>query len=337
MSWYNKSGAEDDVVVSSRIRLARNINGYPFPSRLSDDGFKKVKDSVKKAIFESNTPFSRNLKYIEMSDIPENLRYSMVERHLISPEFVSNCKNKAIIISEDESICIMLGEEDHIRIQVMLPGLDLENAYDEAQKIDSLLCSSLDIAFDKNLGFLTECPTNLGTGLRASLMLYLPLLEAENEISALADSIGKIGFTVRGMYGEGTGSKASLYQISNEVTLGITEKNAIDNLKLIAMQLVTKERQLLEKTNKIKIQDISFRALAALKNARLLSSEELMELISKVKIGVCAKEINFENNILTSLLFENQPYSLMCKFGEMNSETRDIKRAENVRKALENI
>lgn len=337
MSWYNKAAAEDDVVVSSRIRLARNINGYPFPSRLSDEGFEKVKNLVKKAIIESNTPFSKNLKYIEMSDIPENLRYSMVERHLISPEFVSDCKNKAIIISEDESICIMLGEEDHIRIQVLMPGLDLEKAYDEAQRIDSLLCSSLDIAFDRDLGFLTECPTNLGTGLRASLMLHLPLLEAGNEISALSDNIGKIGFTVRGMYGEGTGSGASLYQISNEVTLGITEKNAIDNLKLIAMQLVTKERTALNNANMIKLQDISHRALAALKSARVLSSEELMEQISKIKLGVSAKEINIKNEFLTALLFENQPYSLMCKFGDMNPETRDIKRAENVRKALENI
>ncbi len=337
MSWYNRAAAEDDVVVSSRIRLARNINGYPFPSRLSDEGFEKVKNLVKEAIIESNTPFSKNLKYIEMSDIPENLRYSMVERHLISPEFVSDCKNKAIIISEDESICIMLGEEDHIRIQVLMPGLDLEKAYDEAQRIDSLLCSSLDIAFDRDLGFLTECPTNLGTGLRASLMLHLPLLEAGNEISALSDSIGKIGFTVRGMYGEGTGSGASLYQISNEVTLGITEKNAIDNLKLIAMQLVTKERTALNNANMIKLQDISHRALAALKSARVLSSEELMEQISKIKIGVCAKEINLKNEFLTALLFENQPYSLMCKFGDMSPEARDIKRAENVRKALENI
>ena len=167
MSWYNKSAVCDDIAVSTRIRLARNLNGIPFPSRLSEEGIKKVNSCVKKAIEDSNTPFSKSLKYIEMRNIPENERYSMVERHILSPEFVSDCEDKAIIISEDESVCIMLCEEDHIRIQVTNPGLNLEEAYNIADSIDSLLCSSLDIAFDKDLGFLTECPTNLGTGLRA--------------------------------------------------------------------------------------------------------------------------------------------------------------------------
>lgn len=337
MSWYNKSAVCDDIAVSTRIRLARNLNGIPFPSRLSEEGIKKVNSCVKKAIEDSNTPFSKSLKYIEMRNIPENERYSMVERHILSPEFVSDCEDKAIIISEDESVCIMLCEEDHIRIQVIYPGLNLEEAYNIADSIDSLLCSSLDIAFDKDLGFLTECPTNLGTGLRASVMLHLPFLEASKELSAISDSISKIGFTVRGMYGEGTKAEASFYQISNEVTLGISEKNAIDNLKIIANQLIEKEKEERKAADKIKIADISNRALAILKSARILSSSELMKLLSEIKIGVSTGELNVKNELLTSLLFENQPYTIMCKYGNLSSKERDEKRAELIRERIKDI
>ena len=146
--WYTHSASEDDVVVSTRIRLARNINGIPFPSKMNEQQMKEVNRLVRSAVESSNTPYARNLKYIDMCDIPENERFAMVERHIISRNFASNFENRAIIISEDESICIMLGEEDHIRIQVILAGLQLEKAYDIAENIDSLLCASLDLAFD---------------------------------------------------------------------------------------------------------------------------------------------------------------------------------------------
>ena len=183
--WYNLSDPEADIAVSTRIRLARNLNGMPFPSKMTDAQFEVVNESVRKAVFESNTPYAKSLKFIYMKDIPENERFSMVERHIISQRFASNCENRAIIISEDESVCIMLGEEDHIRIQVILSGLQLEKAYDIAENIDSLLCGILDLAFDDKLGFLTECPTNLGTGLRASVMLHLPVIENSGETVAM--------------------------------------------------------------------------------------------------------------------------------------------------------
>ena len=161
--WYSNTAPHDDIIVSSRIRLARNISGIPFPSRISSEQLINVNEKVSKAIKESNTPFAKTLRVISMSDIPEIERYSMVERHIISKEFALKPENRSIIISDNENICIMIGEEDHIRIQVILPGLQLEKAYETAQEIDRLLCERLDIAFDKNLGFLTECPTNLGT------------------------------------------------------------------------------------------------------------------------------------------------------------------------------
>ena len=335
MSWYDNLGPQSDVAVSSRIRLARNISGIPFPSVMNEEKRLEVNDLVKKALLESNTPFAKSLKFIQMKDIPENERFSMVERHIISREFVSNCENKAIIISDDESISIMLGEEDHIRIQVIKAGLDVLTAYDVAEQIDSLLCGALDIAFDKNLGFLTSCPTNLGTGLRASVMLHLPLLKISGDMGVLSEQIGKIGFTVRGMYGEGTKASASLYQISNQITLGITEKNAIDNLNLITMQLIEKERKLRESLNKIKAEDIAMRALGILSNARIISSQEMMKLLSELKLGISLNII--ENTALNpiKLLIDGQPFMLMRRFGEMTADERDIYRANMLREALQ--
>lgn len=328
--WFNEIGNEGDIAVSTRVRFARNINGFPFPSRMTDTMREEINNKVKDSIINSNTPFARTLRYITMKDIPENERYAMVERHIISPEFVSNCKNKAIIISEDESISVMIGEEDHIRIQVILSGLQLEKAYDIAEQLDALLCGSLDIAFDDNLGFLTECPTNLGTGLRASLMLHLPVLESTGEIKNLSRAVEKIGFTVRGMYGEGSSAIASFYQVSNQITLGISEKNAIENLKTIAMQFIGKERTLRESLNYLKTEDLCFRAMGILKNARILSSEEMIKLLSRVKLGVSMKIIE-ENINPVKMLVECQPYMLMSRFGDMSPEERDIKRASIIR------
>lgn len=335
MSWYDNLGPQSDIAVSSRIRLARNISGIPFPSVMNEDKLIEVNNLVKNALLNSNTPFAKSLKFIQMKDIPENERFSMVERHIISREFVSNCENKAIIISDDESICIMLGEEDHIRIQVIKAGLDVLSAYDVAEQIDSLLCGALDIAFDKNLGFLTSCPTNLGTGLRASVMLHLPLLKISGDMGVLSEQIGKIGFTVRGMYGEGTKASASLYQISNQITLGITEKNAIDNLNLITMQLIEKERKLRESLNKIKAEDIAMRALGTLSNARIISSQEMMKLLSELKLGISLDIIEKTALNPIKLLIDGQPFMLMRKFGEMTADERDIYRANMLREALQ--
>lgn len=330
--WYTQNAPENDVVISTRVRLARNLSGVPFPSRMTSTQRTEVNERIKRAISESNTPFARSLKYIAMKDVPEIERYSMVERHIISREFASNCEDGAIILSEDETISVMIGEEDHIRIQVILGGLQLEKAYDIAESIDALLCGTLDLAFDERLGFLTECPTNLGTGLRASVMLHLPVTESTGEISALADSINKIGFTVRGMYGEGSKAVASIYQISNQITLGISEKNAIDNLKIITTQLIDKERSLRGQIEPINAEDLSMRAMGILQNARILSSEEMMKRLGEIKLGIGLGII--EDVLPIKLLIEGQPYMLMRTYGEMSPQERDIKRAEMVRNSL---
>ncbi len=328
--WYDELSAQNDVAVSCRIRLARNIEGLPFPSKMTHEDRMSLNEQVKSAILNSNTPFAKNLKYINMSDIPEIQRYAMVERHIISPEFAAKTDDTAIILSDDESISIMIGEEDHIRIQVLKAGMNLKDAYDLAESVDSLLSAQLHFAFDKDLGFLTECPTNLGTGLRASVMLHLPALENNGEISALVDSISKIGFTVRGMYGEGSKSLASLYQVSNQITLGISENNALENLKIITTQLIEKELKARETLNKIKMEDICWRAVGTLKSARILTSEEMINLISRVKLGKSMGIIDIECSPI-KILIEAQPYMLVQKYGVMEPFDRDICRANMIR------
>lgn len=332
-NWYIKNAPMDDVAISSRIRLARNLKGIPFPSKMSKEQKKELNLKVKDAIYNSNDSFSKTLKYIEMCDIPETQRFAMVERHIISPEFASNGIDGAIILSEDESISIMVGEEDHVRIQVILGGLQLEQAYETAEKIDALLYEKLHFAFDSRLGFLTECPTNLGTGLRASVMLHLPALENNGEIDSISRLVGKLGFTVRGMYGEGSKSSASLYQISNQITLGISEKNALDNLKIITTQVIDKENNQRNSFDKLKIEDLSYRALGILQNSRILSSEESMNLLSRVKLGKSMGILNLEESPI-KMLIETQPFMLMQKNGVMEADERDIYRANMIRKTL---
>jgi protein arginine kinase len=271
-----------------------------------------------------------------MQDIPENEINAMVERHIISPEFAKSNKDRAIILSGDESISIMIGEEDHIRIQVILDGFKLDEAYDIAERIDTLLYSKLNFAFDSELGYLTECPTNLGTGLRASVMLHLPVIESNGEIATLSDTVNKIGFTVRGMYGEGSKAVASLYQVSNQITLGISEKNAIDNLKIIANQLIEKERSAAKLIDSLKMEDIAYRALGTLKYSRVISSNETMKLLSRIKLGITLGILKGEINPI-ELLIEAQPYMLMRKYGEMQADERDISRAEFLREKLKTI
>ncbi|MBE6810606.1 MAG: ATP--guanido phosphotransferase [Ruminococcaceae bacterium] len=332
-SWYEPIEPVNAVAVSTRIRLARNIKGIPFPSKMTLEQFDKVNNLVRDAMAQSDLPIAKRLKYISMENVPEIERFAMVERHIISKNFASNYQNRAIIISDDERICIMLGEEDHIRIQVLLEGLQFEKAYEIAETIDSILCNALDIAYDNRIGFLTECPTNLGTGLRASAMLHLPMLEDRGELRSLTESISKLGLTVRGMYGEGTKALASLYQISNQVTLGISEKNAIDNLKIITNQLIDREKEYRKQLNTLKIEDRCMRSYGILKNARILTSAELLSRASDILLGVSLGVVKCGIWPM-KLIVEGQPYMLMKKVGEMPPDSRDIERATMIRNLL---
>jgi protein arginine kinase len=261
----------------------------------------------------------------------------MVERHLISPEFARNPKGRALLLMNDESVSIMLNEEDHVRIQVMSSGLDLEGVYDIADKIDTLLDETLQFAFDEELGYLTACPTNLGTGMRASVMLHLPATETDGTLRRIAGGLNKIGATIRGSYGEGSESVGAMYQVSNQVTLGISEKDTISNLADITNQIISLEKksraQLLETEQ---CHDNIWRALGIMKSARLMSSKEFASLYATVRMGVAegaVKGITLDK--LSDIYAMVQPANIMEESGEnMTSEQRDKKRAEILRKEL---
>lgn len=328
-NWYSKT-TDNNVAVSTRVRLARNLSGLPFPFCMTSQQREDLKSRVKTAVKESNSPHVKNLKFIDMADVPDTEIKAMVERHIISPEFARTNNGKAIILSEDESISIMIGEEDHIRIQVILAGLQLEKAYEIAEQIDTVLQEGLLFAFDNDLGYLTECPTNLGTGLRASVMMHLPLCESTGQLNSISETVNKIGFTVRGIYGEGSQSEAGLYQISNQITLGISEKTAIDNLSLIATQITEKEIKAQQQLDILVLEDKIFRTLGILQNCRLLESKEMMNLLSLINLGIRMGILNSKYAPIR-MLIEAQPNMLMKKYGVLTPLDRDIKRAELIR------
>lgn len=333
--WYTSCGNSAETVISTRIRLARNIAGLPFPSRMNVDQIKQVNQTVKEAII-CDSEAAKKYKYIEMGSLPDITVMSMVERHIISPEFAKARDNKALILSDDESVSIMLCEEDHIRIQVMRAGLALDEAYAEADRIDDLLGDKLNYAFNERLGYLTECPTNLGTGLRASLMLHLPALEIAGAVNRLASTVSKIGLTIRGTYGEGSKATASMYQLSNQVTLGISEKAAIENLKSIAAQAIAQENNARGNLDAFALEDSAYRALGTLKYARILSGDEFMKLISRVRLGVAAgaiKDLPLEK--IEELIIDAGAATLQANAGQpMEPADRDRLRAKIIRERL---
>ncbi len=331
--WYIEKGDQGDVVLSTRIRLARNLDEFPFPSRLDIAGKNKVNSIVKSTLFEND---GKDFSYIEMKDLSRLQAVSLAERHLISPEFASKKDGSALILSADESVSIMLCEEDHIRLQVMKAGLALEEAFDIADKLDSIIDGKVKYAFDERIGYLTQCPTNLGTAMRASVMLHLPALTRCGQISRLANTVSKLGLTIRGAYGEGTQPKGDIYQISNQITLGITEETAIANLKSIVLQLVAQERAAAAEMIKNPAEeDKIFRALGVLKNARLLSTDEFMELISVVRLGAARGLIETDIEKLNNLIVNMQPATISVANGEADGPAaRDALRAKTVRETL---
>lgn len=324
-------------VISTRVRLARNLKDYPFPCRLSEQGRKKVIEKVTSAIRDSNSSIASDFNLIKLDDLTEAQGVSLVERHLVSPEFISETEGRALLLSKDESMSIMINEEDHIRLQVITDGLSLEQAYDTADKLDTLLDENLEFAFDDKLGYLTQCPTNLGTGMRASVMLNLPALEKSRTIGRIAGNLSKLGLTIRGAYGEGSEPSGSLYQLSNQVTLGISEKAAIENLENITKQLVSQEQQARERLAKsIDIQDSVSRSLGLLKSAMVMTHDEALKLLSNVRFGILSGQIkDVTADVVDSLMEKIEPATLMVNAGKnLSAQERDIERAKILREAL---
>ncbi|MCR4615921.1 MAG: protein arginine kinase [Clostridiales bacterium] len=332
--WYIDKGDLGDVVLSTRIRLARNIDEYPFPGHLDAKGKEKVSELVKNVLIGKENPF--DLMAVKLEDLSSVQIVSLAEKHLISPEFTGPAQGRMLLISKDEGVSIMLCEEDHIRLQVMKPGLAPLEAYELADKIDTFLDSRLNYAFDERLGYLTQCPTNLGTAMRASVMLHLPALTRTGKLSQLSATVSKLGLTIRGAYGEGTGPRGDIYQLSNQITLGITEKAAIDNLRAITLQIVSQERQLAaELVKNPEFADKIYRAYGVLSSARLLSSDEFFELISLIRMGAANELIPIDIEKINELIVNMQPATINANRGEtLDARQRDVLRAELVREAI---
>lgn len=326
-----------DIVISTRVRLARNLKEFPFPCRLSKQGMEKVTEKVKSAIKDSHSSVASDFSFIKMDALTPMQGVSLVERRLVSPEFVSDVEGKALLLSSDESLSIMINEEDHIRIQAITKGLALEQTLDIVDKLDTLLDENLDFAFDKKLGYLTQCPTNLGTGMRASVMLHLPALEKSRAIGRISGNLSKLGLTIRGAHGEGTEPKGALYQLSNQVTLGISEKAAIENLKNITKQLVAQEEMARERLcESIEIKDTLSRSLGILRYAMSISHDEALKLLSNVRFGIEAGVLDgISTALIDKLMIEVEPATITVNSGKNLSATeRDIIRADYIREAL---
>ena len=334
MTWYNDTGKECDTVLSSRIRFARNLSEYPFGSRLSPEKANEIIGKVTPVLESSG------FEKIDFTKLSTAEALSYVEKHYVSREFAEKKTPHTLMINEPCGYAVMLCEEDHLRMQCILPGLALDEAYSSLCKLDDLIDESFDIAYDEELGYLTHCPTNLGTGMRASVMMFLPALTMAGRINGLSNQLSKIGLTMRGLYGEGTASQGSIYQISNQITLGITEESSIKKLEDVIKQITENEKSLRQLINEEKnpaLIDRICRAEGTLKHAFMLSSGEFIKLFSDVRLGIdlgIIKSIDYKE--LGELFIEVMPATLALsdESAPKTEKERDILRAERIRARL---
>ena len=335
-SWVNCN--KENIIISSRVRLARNLKEFQFPSRLTREEGIEAGNKIKEAFGESS---SENNKYTTYNlwEMSKNTAKSFMEKHLISPNLLKNNESASFIVDNNETISLMINEEDHIRLQCISGGYNIREAYKKADTIDSLLESKLDFAFNEKLGYLTACPTNLGTAMRASVMIHLPALTLNNEINKLLKGLSQVGMTLRGLYGEGSKGEGNIYQISNQVTLGIAEEDILNNLEAVTLQVISQERQLRKiytEQYKYELEDKVFRARALLESARILPLNESLSLLSNLRLGV---ELGIIGDIsikkINKILIYSQNATLQEHLGvSMKERELNIERAAIIKKIL---
>ncbi|MDI6840191.1 MAG: protein arginine kinase [bacterium] len=334
-SWTNAEGEFAEIVLSSRIRIARNLSQFKFPLRAKRDELEEIFNFI-----EERVATVRGDKLIvPLAELSPTEREFLAERHLVSREFLKNGKGKGVEIWKGESLAVVINEEDHLRLQALTPGLNLERAYELVNKLDDELSGKLPYAFSSQFGYLTACPTNTGTGLRVSVLIHLPGLIHSGKIRKVLEKLGQVGLSVRGLYGEGTKVEGNFFQISNQTTLGRKEEEIVDGLHKTVLQIVEYEnnaRELLLKSARLQIEDKIWRAYSILKNARLISSEEFINLSSAVRFGIgvgILKGLRLQT--LNELLIFIQPAHLQKITGKpMEPSERDARRAMYVRQRL---
>ncbi|MCL2060328.1 MAG: protein arginine kinase [Oscillospiraceae bacterium] len=335
----DKGEINQNIAMSSRVRLARNFKGICFPGRLNAKDSATLLADIRMVFFGSRDVKGSEYVYVELLSLDPIDKMLLIEKHLISPDLAASQKPCAAIISKDEQVSIMLNEEDHLRIQCLTPSSDIKSAYARCDGLERIFSDRFNIAFDDGFGYLTSCPTNLGTGMRVSFMLHLPALAITGHIKSILDACGKIGVAVRGLYGENSEASGNMFQFSNQGSLGRSEEEIIMSINDIKEQIVGHESKLrgeLVSNNTIQFEDRVFRALGTLRGARVLSSEEYMRLWSDVRLGVDTGVIgDVDIGTLDHMLTLIQPAYIQKMFGRMlNSGERDIQRASLVREML---
>ena len=336
--WLRGAGPVSDIVMSSRIRLARNLEGYPFATRATKTSQAEVLKTVKDSLLQ-HALLKRPL-ILEMGGLDEVDRQFLVERHLVSREHIVHPDHKAVAIAEGEAISIMINEEDHLRIQVMQSGMNLADAWTLINELDDRLSEALPYAYSTEWGYLTCCPTNTGTGMRASVMAHLPSLVITKQINKVLHTITKLGLTARGLFGEGTEASGNFFQISNQVSLGRAEDEIIENIGRILKEVIHQEqsaREGLMANNRIQLEDRIWRAFGVLRHAKTISSTEALDLFSAVRLGVDLNLLNsgIDRTVVNELFLFSQPAHLQKLEGKiLTAKERDAKRAELIRQRL---
>jgi protein arginine kinase len=336
--WLRGSGPMSDIVISSRIRLARNVSGFPFLARCSRHQRQVLETSVRDTILDAK--LSPKTLYVDLDAAPEIDRQLLVERHLISKPHKDAQGARGVAIGENETLSIMVNEEDHLRLQVLRSGLQLEEAWEQINAVDDRLESTLDFSFHPRFGYLTACPTNVGTGIRVSVMLHLPALKLTGEIEKVFRAAKDMRLAVRGLYGEGTEATGDFYQISNQTTLGKSEDDIIGDFKdSVIPKIIEYEhqaRKLLLNDRAMALDDKVYRALGTLRSARLMSSEETLTLLSHVRLGVNLKRVkDLDINKVNELFLLTQQAHLQKILGKkLEGDPRRAARADFIRQRL---
>lgn len=339
--WLSGAGPEGDIVLSSRVRLARNLKNQPFPGRASADKLGEIVAELQDIPDELAAHDGREYAFVALEQLASLTRNVLVEKHIISPNHVATAKNRALIVRDDAGVSIMVNEEDHLRLQCLESGLNLADAFATAATVDDLIEAKHDLAFEEHIGYLTACPTNIGTGLRASVMVHLPALALTKQMGTMVAIATRLGLTVRGLYGEGTEADGNIFQISNQVTLGRSEQDIINNLSSVVKQIVDKERMarsLLSNETPDALADRVWRAFGVLRYARSLSATEALALLSEVRLGMDLQVIDEARpEVFNQLLVTTRPNFLQKLSGEAILHTADSNklRAKLVRSSLQ--
>ena len=334
MNWYLQNSENSDVAISTRIRFARNLHGFKFNLQKNDE-IEALQNKVKDNLYT----IGYGLKFFKLKDMDDITKMSLVEKNLLSPDFVlKRNETGSILINDDENICIMIGEEDHLRIQIFSNGLDLKNTLNLAIELDEKIGESLGYAMNKKYGYLTACPSNIGTGLRASVMVHLPALSKTKNTKKILQATSSFGISIRGVYGENSEASGDMYQISNKQTIGISEKEIVDNLNVIVEKIIEQERKarkILAKDD-IELEDMVYRSFGILSNCRKISSSEVRELLSDIKLGTDLGILKEMTDLKVKKLYlYTKPANLQKYLGEQyEAIERDIKRAEVIKQII---